>query len=76
MEEDLRKLLKGKAGISDDDIEEMIKEYNEHLKNVKANKDVTDDVVYYHGKKNKFKLWGKNKFTLLHILDFIAMLQT
>ena len=40
MEEDLRKLLKGKAGISEDDIEEMIKEYNEHLKNVKANKDI------------------------------------
>ena len=47
----MRKLLKGKTGISEDDIDEMIKEYKElHLKNVKAlSNDVIDNVVYYHG---------------------------
>lgn len=53
----MRKLLKGKTGISEDDIDEMIKEYKElHLKNVKAlSNDVIDNVVYYHGNtKNRF----------------------
>ena len=61
-EEDLRKLLKGKAGISEDDIDEMIKEYKEHLKNVKVTKDVTEDVVYYHGKNVFNSKCKKNPF--------------
>ena len=32
LEEDLRKLLKGKNGISADDVEEMITEYKVYLK--------------------------------------------
>ena len=32
LEEDLRKLLKGKSGISADDVEEMITEYKVYLK--------------------------------------------
>jgi len=58
MEEDLRKLLKGKSGISADDVEEMITEYKALGVNCKASNSDLDasDVIFYKGKEymNKY----------------------
>ena len=51
LEQDFRKLLTGKAGISSEDIDEMISGYKGKVagKKVEAlvGKDVVEDVIYY-----------------------------
>merc|ERR1712079_52667 len=48
LEEDLRKLMTGKAGITNEDIEEMIEEYKKlDVKTKKSNENISEDVIFY-----------------------------
>jgi len=66
LEEDLRKLLKGKNGISADDVEEMISEYKAlDVKCKTSNPDLdASDVIWYKGESNEYfyKCYGVGQF--------------
>ena len=56
LEEDLRKLMTGKAGITNDDIKEMIEEYKklDVNKTKKSNENISEDVIFYQGWAKQF----------------------
>ena len=75
-EEDFRNLMKGKPGITPEDVEEMITEYKGLEKTTEdvQDKEEAEAVIYYKGNINILIL---NQYSIcLFLTDFIAMLQS
>ena len=71
-----RNLMKGKPGITPEDVEEMITEYKgfEKTTEVVQDKEEAEAVIYYKGKINIVILI--QYFFCIFLTDFVAMLQS